>query len=137
MKNEKLNNFSMSRFTKHRNKRKTMTKHTGFIVIMLATLTILLVGAFAGTMITDRATKVIPEAKVIETLDDVTVENYEDKVIEKGVLATEHETLMKIRIAFGKEVNKCVNSKSYLQMEECSNVLKEVNARYETPIKNE
>ena len=107
--------------------------------ILISAITIIMVGGIvvAGTLITDRATKIIPEAKVIEVLDDVTAENYEDKVIEKGVQATEHETLMKIRIAFGKEVNKCVNSKSYLQMEECSNVLKEVNARYETPIKNE
>jgi hypothetical protein len=112
-----------------------MKKQTGFIVIMLATLTILLVGAFAGTLITDKVSKTIPEAKVIEILDDLTVENYEDKVIEKGVLATEKETLMKIRTALNQEMSKCVRGNNYVQIEECSNALNGVNRRYEAPIK--
>jgi hypothetical protein len=34
-------------------------------------------------------------------------------------------------------MGKCVRSNNYLQMEECTTALKGVNAKYETPIKDD
>jgi hypothetical protein len=99
--------------------------------ILISAITIIMIGGIvtAGSLITDRATKVIPEAKVIAELDDVTVENYEDKVIEKGVLATERETITKLRIAFNEQTMKCLQGNNYTLIEDCTVALRTVNNR--------
>lgn len=124
MKNEKLTNFSMSRFTKHRNKEKTMTKHTGFIVIVAVTIFMLIATVTAGVIEANRRADIttVPQDKIAELIK-VPIEEQDADASNKGMIEQDRKALGIMKDSFIVNVNKCMDSQDYTTVKSCVDAL--------------
>jgi hypothetical protein len=104
-----------------------MKKHTGFIVITVVSIFMILATVTAGVIELGRreAITTVPQDK-LEELIKVPIADQETDANDRGMLEQDRKALGIMKDGFIQNVNKCMDSQDYLVVKQCVDALETI-----------